>query len=71
MIEASILPESPASLSARLVRRNRPPALVASPSRALVLIEAPARATSGWSEDLRFFAICYLAGFVFFLIMLS
>jgi hypothetical protein len=70
MIEAHALPRTAKPLSATMVRRKRPPVLLpASRSRALAVI-APAP-PSGWAADLRFFAICYLAGFIFFLIMLS
>jgi hypothetical protein len=68
MIEAPAISDTAAPLTAMLVRRKHPATLVQSPSRALVVIEP---ASSGWAADLRFFAICYLAGFIFFLIMLS
>lgn len=70
MIEAPTLSERTPSLTAMLVRRRHPPAPAASPSRVPVAVEPETRAR-GWAADLRFFAICYLAGFIFFLIMLS
>jgi hypothetical protein len=74
MIEAQTLSERSPALNALLVRRKHPPVRLAptgrtTPSRALVVI--PETAPSGFAADLRFFAICYLAGFIFFLIMLS
>jgi len=70
MIEAQTT-NAVASLSAMLVRRNRPLLRLAPPARiglAVAMREAP---RSGLAEDLRFFLTCYAAGFVFFLIMLS
>jgi hypothetical protein len=69
MIEAPVLTDTIAPLSALMVRRKRPALLFPAPSRALVVIEE--QPVSDWAADLRFFAICYFAGFIFFLIMLS
>ena len=69
MIEAPAFTDTSAPLSALMVRRKRPALLFTPPSRAAVVIEETPG--SGWAADLRFFAICYLAGFIFFLVMLS
>jgi hypothetical protein len=68
MIEAPAY-SGTASLNANFVRRKHPATLTRSQSRALTVI--PTKPVSTWAQDLRFFAICYLAGFIFFLIMLS
>jgi hypothetical protein len=60
------------ALSASLIRRRplllAPPSAYATPRAAAA---SPAPPAAGWSDDLRFFATCYAAGVVFFLIMLS
>ena len=74
MIEASNTLTLP-SLSAALVRRRKP-LMLAPPSAYLrmpVQIAEPEETASWptWREDMRFFLGCYVAGVVFFLIMLS
>ncbi len=59
------------SLSAALIRRRRPLLLPPPSAYASPRIAAAPASAAGWSDDLRFFATCYAAGVVFFLIMLS
>ena len=68
MIEAPAFTDTTAALGAPMVRRKRPVRLFTPPRALAVIEEAP---VSGWAADLRFFAVCYLAGFIFFLVMLS
>jgi hypothetical protein len=75
MINASLLrrPGFTAALDPILVRRRR--ALrIAPPTMAIanlpVVVPAPT-SQSDWRDDLRFFLGCYVAGLVFFLILLS
>ncbi|HEY0316081.1 MAG TPA: hypothetical protein VGC28_07435 [Sphingomonas sp.] len=73
MIEASRTLALP-SLSATLVRRRKPLLLAPPPHRAAMPAEMTDEAAPRWTtwrEDLRFFAGCYAAGLVFFIIMLS
>lgn len=66
MIEAPPAPR--AALTPALVRRHAfGPAPM--PSAEPVAIEEPP--VAGWADDLRFFAVCYAAGILFFLILLS
>jgi hypothetical protein len=65
---------APAPLRPAIIRRRSrplllaPPPVYAAPSLVGPTIESVA---SGWQDDLRFFLGCYVAGLVFFLIMLS
>lgn len=79
MIQASrtlsARPLSQPSLSSGLVRRRKP-LMLAPPSAYLrmpVQVAEPEVVSSWptWREDMRFFLGCYVAGVVFFLIMLS
>jgi hypothetical protein len=56
------------TLSAAIIRRRRPLLLPPPSAYAPRIATTPA---SDWSADLRFFATCYAAGVLFFLIMLS
>jgi hypothetical protein len=65
---------SPASLDPAIIRRrvSRPRTLLlAPPSAFLANPPAAPAAEPDWRDDLRFFLGCYVAGLVFFLIMLS
>ncbi len=74
MIQAAPTISAP-SLSAALVRRRKPLMLAPPTVYAMMPIEPIEAANDAgwptWREDLRFFAACYVAGVVFFLIMLS
>jgi len=73
MFEASRTLIAP-SLSAGLIRRRKP--LLLAPPAYHVTLPVEVAEDAGprwrtWREDLRFFAGCYVAGLVFFFIMLS
>ena len=60
------------ALTASLIRRRPRRLLPAPPSaHARPRPVAPPITAGGWADDLRFFATCYAAGLVFFLVMLS
>jgi len=73
MFQASRTLSEP-SLSAALIRRRKP-LLLAPPAYRVTMpvemVEDSEPRWPTWREDLRFFAGCYAAGLVFFLIMLS
>jgi len=65
MIEAPPLAPRATLTSALVRRRSFGPMPPAEP----VTIEEPP--VGGWADNLRFFAVCYAAGILFFLILLS
>ena len=63
---------STAPLHPAIIRRRRPrPLLLAPPSAHGAAALASVIEPASWPSDLRFFVGCYVAGLVFFLIMLS
>lgn len=72
MIQASLDRPATAALDPFMVQRRR--ALLIAPPAGHVALEAVAvepAPTGGWRDDLRFFLGCYVAAFVFFLIISS
>ncbi|MBA2936145.1 hypothetical protein HZF05_18845 [Sphingomonas sp. CGMCC 1.13654] len=62
------------SLSAALIRRRKPLLLAPPACQVTMPVEVVEQAEPRWPtwrEDLRFFAGCYAAGLIFFIIMLS